>query len=133
MIKEKKKKRKYNGLLLDIDPTQVEKLAMMHCTNKEIAAFFNCDEKTIYNRFADVVAKGKEKGKSRLRQLQWNSAEKGNVAILIWLGKQYLGQKEPSLFSGDENNELSKLAALFGAQMVQDPGVCRTPSNDTEI
>ena len=33
-------------------------------------------------------------GKIRLRQLQWKAAESGNVSMLIWLGKQYLGQSD---------------------------------------
>ena len=30
----------------------------------------------------------------RLRQLQWKSAEKGNVSMLIFLGKNILGQQD---------------------------------------
>jgi hypothetical protein len=29
-----------------------------------------------------------------LRRAQWKSAEGGNVTMQIWLGKQWLGQKE---------------------------------------
>lgn len=32
--------------------------------------------------------------KTSLRRLQWKKASEGNVAMLIWLGKQILGQKE---------------------------------------
>lgn len=32
--------------------------------------------------------------KIKLRSWQWKAAEKGNVAMLIWLGKQYLAQRE---------------------------------------
>ncbi len=77
-----------------IDPIEVEKLAAMHCSTAEIAAFFECSSDTIERRFAAILIKGKEKGKSKLRRLQWQSAEKGNVVMLIWLGKQYLGQTD---------------------------------------
>lgn len=77
-----------------IDPIEVEKLAAMGCANTEIAAFFDCSADTIERRFAGVLRKGREKGKTKLRRLQWQAAEKGNVVMLIWLGKQYLGQKE---------------------------------------
>jgi hypothetical protein len=30
----------------------------------------------------------------RLRQLQWQAAEKGNTSMLIFLGKQMLGQMD---------------------------------------
>ena len=32
--------------------------------------------------------------KARLKELQWMLAEQGNVQMLIWLGKQYLGQTD---------------------------------------
>ena len=81
--------KKYN-----IDPKQVEKLAGFGCTNVEIASFFGCDESLIRKSYSDSVAKGKDKGKIRLRQLMFRSAESGNVTMLIWLSKQYLGMSD---------------------------------------
>jgi hypothetical protein len=40
------------------------------------------------------LLKGRSQGKIRLRQLQLKAAEKGSAAILIWLGKQMLGQTD---------------------------------------
>jgi len=79
---------------LIINETEVEKLSSYGCTNIEIASFFDCDESTIRKRFPDILTKGRDKGKIKLRKLQWSSAEKGNITMLIWLGKQILGQKE---------------------------------------
>ena len=81
--------KKYN-----IDKEQVEKLASFGCSNTEIASFFGCDESLIRKSYSEFIAKGKDKGKIRLRQLLWKSAERGNVAMLIWLGKQMLGQTD---------------------------------------
>ena len=81
--------KKYN-----IDTDQVEKLSGLGCTNTEIASFFGCDESLIRKSYSDSVAKGKDSGKIRLRQYQWSAAKKGNVAMLIWLGKQILGQSD---------------------------------------
>ena len=81
--------KKYN-----IDPKEVEKLAGFGCTNVEIASFYGCDESLIRKSYSDSVAKGKDKGKIRLRQLMFRSAENGNVAMLIWLSKQYLGMSD---------------------------------------
>ena len=78
----------------DIDTKQVEQLAALGCTNTEIASFFGCSKDLISKSYSTNVAKGKEKGKIRLRKLQWNAAEKGNVPMLIWLGKQVLGQTD---------------------------------------
>ena len=35
-----------------------------------------------------------DKEKAQLKELQWMVAEQGNVQMLIWLGKQYLGQSD---------------------------------------
>ena len=77
-----------------IDPDQVEKLAGLGCTNTEIASFFDVGEHVIRKGYAENIAKGKDNGKIRLRQYQWASAKAGNVAMLIWLGKQMLGQAD---------------------------------------
>mgnify|MGYP003134876237 CR=1 FL=1 len=78
----------------DIDPKQVEKLASYGCTNTEIASFFGCSKDLISKSYSTNVEKGKDSGKIRLRKLQWRAAERGNVPILIWLGKQYLDQTD---------------------------------------
>ena len=81
--------KKYN-----IDKGQVEKLAALGCTNTEIASFFGCSKDLISKSYSTNVTKGKEKGKIRLRQMQWRSAENGSVPMQIWLGKQLLGQTD---------------------------------------
>jgi hypothetical protein len=85
----------------EINVEQVKKLAALHCTNVEIAAFFDVDEKTIRNRFSDIIAKGKENGKIRLRRMQFRLAEK-SPAMAIWLGKQLLGQVETNVPQNEE-------------------------------
>jgi hypothetical protein len=78
----------------DIDPDMVRRLAAIGCTNREIGAWFDCDEGTIRHRFSDVVAQGKEHGKTSLRRLQWKRAYAGSDTMLIHLGKNVLGQSE---------------------------------------
>ena len=78
----------------DIDTKQVEQLASYGCTNREIASFFGCTESLIKKSYSSFLTKGKDAGKIRLRKLQWNAAEKGNVPMLIWLGKQLLDQTD---------------------------------------
>ena len=63
-------------------------------SDKEIADFYGCDESLIRHSYSEYLTKGKAEMKLRLRQLQWKSAEKGNVVMQIWLGKQMLGQTE---------------------------------------
>ena len=78
----------------DIDKTQVEKLASYGCTVREVANFFGCSEDLIKKSYSQFMTKGKDSGKIRLRKLQWNAAEKGSTPMLIWLGKQVLGQTD---------------------------------------
>ena len=81
--------KKYN-----IDTEQVEKLASFGCSNTEIASFFGCSKDLISKSYSTNVSIGQDKGKIRLRQLLWKSAERGNVAMQIWLSKQYLGMAD---------------------------------------
>tara|TARA_Y100001963_G_scaffold159563_1_gene263778 strand:- start:397 stop:708 length:312 start_codon:yes stop_codon:yes gene_type:complete len=95
-----------------IDTEQLEKLAAYGCTNIEIASFFNCSESLIRKSYSEYLTKGRDKGKMRLRQMQWKAADRGNVTMLIWLGKQVLGQSEHPDMTEDqlvEGFDLEKL------------------------
>ena len=81
--------KKYN-----IDTEQVEKLASFGCTNIEIGSFFGCSPDLLEKSYSEFLTKGRDKGKIRLRQLQWKAAEAGSHTMLIWLGKQILGQSD---------------------------------------
>lgn len=54
-------------------------------------------------------------GKRSLRRWQMQTAEKGNVAMLIFLGKQYLGQKD-NPDESDNAEVLERLTELLTAQ-----------------
>ena len=77
-----------------IPPDEVEKLALLHRTNKEIAEFFGIAVKTLEYNFADLIQKARMTTKQRLRRGQLEVALKGNVPMLIWLGKNILGQQD---------------------------------------
>ena len=80
--------------MIEIDADKVEMLASFGCSTVEIAKLHNCDEHTIRKRFKDELERGRESMKIKLRQLQWKTAEQGSNAMLIFLGKQYLGQSD---------------------------------------
>ena len=84
---------KYN-----IDTEQVEKLASFGCTNIEIGSFFGCSPDLLEKSYSEFLTKGRDKGKIRLRQLQWKAAEAGSHTMLIWLGKQILNQSDKQEF-----------------------------------
>ena len=87
-----------------VDPEEVKKLAALHCTIKEIATWFETTEKTISYHFADIITKAKIETKNSLRRTQLRVAMGGNVPMLIWLGKNLLGQSDNN--QATESNEI---------------------------
>lgn len=85
----------------EIDQKQFENLCALQCTLEEMCGFFDvCTDtleawcKRIYKAsFSEVFAKKRGAGKISLRRMQWRLAEK-NAPMAIWLGKQYLGQRD---------------------------------------
>lgn len=73
---------------------QVERLAGIGCTHREIASVVGLDEKTVRKYYSDVIAEGADKGKASLRRQQLKAANEGNATMLVWLGKTWLEQKE---------------------------------------
>lgn len=98
-------KKKVGRPKLDIDPELVEKLALIHCSVKEIATICNCHPDTIRKNFSDIIEKGKADGKMSLRRKQFEVALSGNTSMLIWLGKNILGQTDQPV-SEDEKKIL---------------------------
>ena len=76
----------------DIDVKEVEKLAGYGCTNTEIADFHGCSSDLIEKSYSEFLTKGRADLKKRLRKAQIDTALSGNPTMLIWLGKQMLGQ-----------------------------------------
>lgn len=117
---EKKQEKKMGRPLIDFDKSQFEKLCSYQCTEVEIANFFKCDVDTINNwckrtyglTFSDTYKIYSVNGKISLRRWQFKQAEK-NAGMAIFLGKQYLGQKDNI---ADESESLKKLDELLEMQ-----------------
>ena len=77
-----------------IDTVQLQKLATLGCTNKEMGDFFGCSADLLEKSYSEFLTKGRAEQKMRLRQLQWRACENGNVSMLIFLGKNMLGQQD---------------------------------------
>ena len=77
-----------------IDPEEVEKLAGIGCKDSEIADWFGIKQDTLRYNFADQLTKGREHLKQSLRRAQLSLALSGNAVMLIWLGKNILGQQD---------------------------------------
>lgn len=82
-----------------IPPNDVERLAQMGCKDSEIAEWFGVDENTLRYNFSVELLKGKLALNQSLRQAQIRLALSGNATMLIWLGKNLLGQSENPLDS----------------------------------
>lgn len=82
--------------ILELDVEQILELARIQCTYSEIAAVMKCSSDVIADRYSEIVKQGREEGKASLRRHQYLSAMKGNPALLIWLGKHILDQKDDS-------------------------------------
>lgn len=85
-----------------IDLALVEKLAHIQCTDKEIAYLVGmtpegfCLRKKGDDELLQCLEKAREQGKASLRRVQWQAAQSGDRTMLVWLGKQYLDQKDVS-------------------------------------
>lgn len=88
-----------------VPPDEVYKLATMGCPDKEIAEWFDIDDQTLRYNFKQYLIKGRAHLKQRLRQSQLQSAFAGNPTMLVWLGKNILGQTDTPMNS-DENKPL---------------------------
>lgn len=78
-----------------IPEEQVALLAQYHCTNKEMADFFGVALQTFVDNFRDIITKNRLLTKQRLRKAQLDLAlNKHDRVMLIWLGKQMLGQSD---------------------------------------
>lgn len=85
----------------EIDQKNFESLCAMQCTLEEICGFFDVTDKTLDgwckrtygSSFSEVFKQKRGAGKISLRRAQFRLAEK-NANMAIWLGKQYLDQKD---------------------------------------
>lgn len=100
-----------------IDKKVFENLCGLQCSMLEICDAFDVDDKTLtswckatYNMpFSEIFKLKRGKGQISLRRMQWKLAEK-NASMAIFLGKQYLGQKDVII---NENKNLPKVEELL--------------------
>lgn len=86
----------------ELDYTQARRLAEIQCTMEEIAHVLGVSDTKLKRdvQFREIYEAARQKGKTSLRRMQWKAATRGNTAMLIWLGKQFLGQAEKHELSG---------------------------------
>ena len=77
-----------------VPPRDVERLAAMGCKDIEIGEWFGIDGNTLRYNFSVELQKGRQSLVQSLRQAQLRLALNGNAVMLIWLGKNILGQSD---------------------------------------
>lgn len=81
--------------------TKLQNMAKIQCTGEEMAGVIGVDYDTLlarikelgFSSFSEWFKKYSAGGKMSLRRRQFAMSEK-NVAMAIWLGKQWLGQRD---------------------------------------
>jgi hypothetical protein len=97
-----------------VPPEEVEDLAALGCTDRDIANWFGVDENTLRYSFSDYLLKGRENLKISLRRAMLkNACVNLNAAVQIFLAKNMLGMSDNGMnsdtakvlpFSDDEDD-----------------------------
>ena len=99
-----------------IDWKKVDFYLRAHCDGVGIAGILGVCPDTLYLAcqeehkmgFSEYSAQKKSEGKEMLRGKQFQLAVEGDKTMLIWLGKQYLDQRDKTE-NHNENNDVSKI------------------------
>ena len=98
MANEARYECKLNNTIIDLE--QVCAMASIGCTIPEIATLLRVSNHWVDNEIADnphfklAIEVGRAEMKRSLRRTQLEVAHSGNPSMLIWLGKQYLDQRD---------------------------------------
>lgn len=96
----------------EIDAATIRNAAAIGCTVEEIASVVGCSRAHLYDRMKEdpgiqmAIDEGRATGRATLRRNQWRLSEAGNATMLIWLGKQILGQKDRTEMTGENGAPL---------------------------
>ena len=86
-----------------VPPDQVEQLAELGCSDRDIANFYGVKEDTLRYNFADYLIKGRESMKIVLRRAMFkNATQNMNAAVQIFLAKNILSMSDTGLTNSDE-------------------------------
>lgn len=104
--------------LSEKDEHALFELGLIHCTWVEIAAVIGRDHDWLRTNYREIVERGREQGKMRLRQVQLRAALNGNIVMMIWLGKQLLGQRDKHEITGPDGGAFQIETVRAGIQQM---------------
>lgn len=92
--------------LTEVDWQLCQNLLRIQCTGEEISGAMGMSYDTLERackrdhgmKFAEYSELKRAEGKASLRRAQWKAAQEGNPTMLVWLGKQMLGQRDKKDF-----------------------------------
>ena len=100
-----------------IDYPKLDSMCHIHCNGEECAAILGIDYDTLDRRlkkdghggFTDYFKKKSAGGKMSLRRRQYTAAvTDGNPTMMIWMGKQWLGQTDKQELEHSGQIELNR-------------------------
>ena len=106
--------------LTDEDFAKLIAMIRIQCTQEEICGVLGMSPDTLARRldergepgFAELYEKHSSEGKASLRRMQWKAADGGNITMLIWLGKQMLGQRDKVETTGRDGGPIESRVRL---------------------
>lgn len=94
---------------MDIDVEKLKELLAVNMPVRRIAHYFNCTPETLYNKFRDLIVNSNVEYEYKLRLAQLKAANDGNPTMLIWLGKQVLGQTDEQKVTLEQKPSVSDI------------------------
>jgi hypothetical protein len=96
---------------IKLDWAEIQKMCECQCTQEEIAATVGCSVDTLERHckkdngcgLAGFYAEKRKIGFQSLRSMQYLMAKGGDRTMLVWLGKQWLNQRDERHVSADIN------------------------------
>lgn len=116
----------------DEDFDQLVGMIRIQCTRDEICEVFSLSSTTLNRRlkergelnFEALYKKHQGEGRASLRRAQWKAAQSGNPTMLVWLGKNMLGQSDGQYQDTAETPALN--INITAAEPVGDVNVTRS-------
>lgn len=79
----------------NLNPEEIASLIARGFTVEFVAEYLGVAVSTLYLNYSEPMRKGRAFRNGCLQAVQYKQASEGNTSLLIWLGKQWLRQREP--------------------------------------
>jgi hypothetical protein len=111
----------------EISAVEVQALAGIGCTEEEISRVKGISVDTLHRNYAEAYQKGFATMQMSLRRRQMRAALAGSNVMMIWLGKQYLGQRDRNELMGKDGTALTPGSIVFVMPKNNRDGATATP------